>query len=160
MTTTTTQNLMIMFDGYTTITEVNRRYKELFAKWEIDKTGDRQLYWALSDAHRRVLEALTVGKPQKTESLDDPNRVSPRALRNWALREGLPLAKKGRVGRDVENAYRVAHELPLLDDGIEPGSPADIRRWARENDIPVSSRGRVHPTVIAQYNAAKEGMNE
>lgn len=149
------------FDGLQSTSEVNATFKRLYLEYGITGVYDPN-YWPLHDANRDAMAAL-IGDTRRSRSVShDDDGVSSRKLRNWALREGLPLAKKGRVSRDVENAYRSAHDMKLLDDGIEIGSPADIRRWAIANDIAVAVSGRIHLDVVEQYNAAhgKDGDDE
>jgi hypothetical protein len=56
-------------------------------------------------------------------------------IRNWAVNNGLPIAKRGRIGKDVTVAYLRAN-------------PALARATARDNGIPVGTRGRIGPEVF------------
>ena len=150
------------FDDCTTVRDIDARYHELWTEQGI--VAGSSEYWALADAHRRAHEAHVYERdhgsaPVVTER--DPDAINSRQLRNWAAKQGIGLAVKGKVPKAVQDQYRRAHEIPVAEpdrklrlsdmDGV---SNADVRAWAREHDIAVGERGRVHPDVIAAYAKA------
>ena len=126
-----------------------------------------QLYDQLQEAHRRAMERVIHGgavpKSESAHSNSGETRVRPTQLRSWAMRQGIPLARKGRVSAEIENQYRLAHDLPTLtvaprqasleDAGVSVG---EVRSWAQSAGVEVGSRGRIHPEVIAQYIATHQ----
>ena len=150
------------FDECTTAAEANATYKELYEDLGIKPFAICEDYLTLTELHRRTMERLQGDAQIAVEAASDPNRVHPRLLRNWAAVQGLPLAKRGRVSREVENAYRRAHDLPVLAEDPEPivmpegVTATTIRDWARAEGIDVGERGRLHKTLIAQYVTANE----
>lgn len=96
-----------IFEGATTIAELDSRYREAFIA--NDCSEDRDAYWKLSDAHRRAHESWTQEVRITKEVEDDPNPLSARRLRNFAAEQGISVAKRGRLPQTLIDAYIEAH---------------------------------------------------
>jgi hypothetical protein len=99
-----------IFDGVTTIAEVDRIYKDAFMKRHCDTDDDA--YWELSTEHRLALgrvtlEAVKAEGPHRY-TMSDVN-VTPHELRAWAYASGIAVGRKGRVAPDVIKAYVEDH---------------------------------------------------
>lgn len=160
------------FEGCRTASQADAVYRQLFAQHIGEMSYPLpEAYQPLSEAHRRAMERLTL-EAREDARPHDPNRVRPNELRNWLALQGIPLAKKGKVPVALENQYREAHDMPLLETSSpsEPRQPQRertdsttnrsgeldakvVRAWAREQGIAVGTRGRLHPDVYAQYVA-------
>ena len=156
--TTAHESLSDYFTDCRTPSDADDVYKRLFDELVGESPGPGDsAYIALSEAHRYTLELLST-EQAPAQVKDDDGRLRGRVLRNWAAKEGIPLAPKGRVPVGIENLYRAAHEMPLLPVDAPPASLSDagvdsptIRAWAKSQDIPCGSRGRVHPDLIRKY---------
>ena len=104
-----------IFEGATTIAELDSRYREAFIA--NDCSEDRDAYWKLSDAHRRAHESWTQEVRITKEVEDDPNPLSARRVRNWLSEQGVPFAKKGRIAQTLIDSYIAAHpsDFPTAD---------------------------------------------
>ena len=147
---------MSTFEGLNTVREIDARYKDMFG--ELRDSLDFESIFELQDIHRKALETLAHIN-EHVPADDDPNKINPRLIRNWAAQEGLSLAKKGRVSLDIENAYRREHDLPVLveDKPVRisvDASPSEVRAWAADNDIECGVRGRLNPAVLVAYAKA------
>lgn len=146
-----------VFADCRTIQETNVLYKTLFAE---HCSQDADLVYSLAEAHRRAMDRLRPDSVDQSLGSDDPDHIRPHTIRNWAMREGMPMPKRGRVPVNVENAYREAHGMELrpergrVDVGDGTVSLSEVRRWALQQEIPVSSRGRLPRTIMDQYVAA------
>ena len=112
-------------------------------------------------AHVRIVENRE--KPgAATKSGSD--RLNRNTVRSWAKYNGVVLGIGDRVTIAVENQYREAHDMALLERKQRASrlevtettgvSSREVRAWARDNGIDVGARGRVHPDVIAKYQEA------
>lgn len=145
-----------IFEGLRTVAEIDKRFKEEFYKQ--DCMNNVPAYWALSEQHRKAMEALTAAGIRITYE-PDPNRISPLQIRNWAKKQGYVLLRKGRVPLDIENAYRREHNLPIVkeDKPVKvqvDATPAEIRAWARDEGLEFAVKGRVHPDIVRAYATA------
>lgn len=168
--TTAPDPLSARFADCRTSTDADDAYKALFDELGItDPSSDNPDYMMLSEMHRQTLERITTDAPVSTPKEDD-GRVRGKTIRNWAMREGIPLRAKGKVSVTIENQYRAAHDMPPLpveplpvslgDAGVDS---ATIRAWAKDQDIVTGQRGRVHPDVIRAYieaNGSASGPDE
>ena len=136
------------FEGVTSVIEANNVYRREFLLRGIEPYGADHM--AFAELHRKALELLTYGVKVARE--DDPDKLPILVVQNWAKHMGLPLGKRG-VSLEIENAYRRAHDLPVL---REEKLSSRVRLWARENEIPVPSMGRIPPDVMAAYRGAQE----
>ena len=136
------------FEGVTSVLEANSVYRREFLLRGIEPFGTEAM--AFAELHRKALELLTYGA--KVVAEDDPNKLPTLVVQNWAKHKGLTLGKRG-VPLEVENAYRRAHDLPVL---REEKLSVKVRTWARENEILVPSAGRIPPDVMAAYNGAQK----
>lgn len=92
-----------------TTSEANSLYKRLYRDNGITRCSDD--YWRLSETHRRTMERLS-GLAVEPKPIKQPKPVEgPRNndVRNWARRQGIPLASKGRLPRDIVEQYQAAH---------------------------------------------------
>ena len=101
---------MTIFDGLTTIEDIDHRYKQAFR--ERDCENDLDAYWELSSEHRLALENVV----QEQARASGPHRysmadvqVSATELRRWARENGIGVGAKGRIGPNVIEAWMDAH---------------------------------------------------
>ena len=160
---TTAPDPLSEFATCRSVNDANDVYQRLYAELVPMEIGT---YNALSEAHRHALELLA-NDQSPAEPKEDDGRVRGRLVRNWAAKQGIPLAPKGRVAVSVENEYRAAHNMPLLPAEAPPATLEDagvsssvVRAWAIAQNIPVGARGRVHPDIIRQYIDAHGGGSE
>jgi hypothetical protein len=144
------------FNECRAVPDANSLYKALFA--EHGARADLAVYMDLSEAHRRSLERLSVEVRESADRSRTSSDVRNRAVRNWAMRQGIGLAPKGRVPESVKNAYRIAHDMPVVDSKppkstLPPidANPSEIRSWARSTGLEVGSRGRIDTDILRQY---------
>lgn len=154
--TTTVMEFVPLFAGCTSVSDANTLYKRLHKDRCVD---DPEAWIALAEAHRITMIRLTEGRePVHHEPTgDDSDRVRPLAVRNWARREGIPLARRGKVPTVVENQYRETHNLQPSTSTKDSSLASKARAWAREQGMEVGTRGRVHPDVLAAYTSAQLG---
>ena len=175
--TTTATDFTLQFEECRTIPETNDLYKRLF--WDVRADTNTELWMTLSETHRRQMERLSIEVRQNVvDQDDDPNKIRPRTLRNWAASKGIPLSRKGRVPVAIENEYRDEHGLSPLEElvipEVFPEDPVDeapaetkelhgpsgkviasvVRAWANETGVPCGARGRIGPEVIRAYELA------
>lgn len=169
---TTLPDFTEAFAACRTIVEADALYKTLHREYVGEFTYPMsEAYTPLSEAHRQAMIRMTV--EARIEALPhDPNRVRPHELRNWCRVQGIALAKHGKVSAQIENQYREAHNMDLLE--VKPpkeprvprevkvpkvrvaatgADPKVVRAWAQSQGIVVGSRGRIDSIVISKYLA-------
>lgn len=160
------------FSECKTVADTNRVFKDLFIK--LKARHDNSVADQLRESHRRSMEQIiyelrATNEPTMKRERSDSDLHGP-TVRNWAVRQGLVLPK-GRINKDIKQAYRDAHsDVPMDSPTMPPDVPqmpqdaaevplpsaAAIRVWATLEGIVVGKRGRLHPNVIEQYRAAHQ----
>lgn len=146
-----------------TIPETNELYKRLFI--QMKAAHDRSVVTQLQELHRRAMERLTVEiraveAPVRRERETDPDAIPQKSIRNWAIRRNLVVGK-GKIPMEIENQYREANHLPLIEAPPEVPSLAElgvtakeVRRWLVSEGHDTPARGRLRPDLILTYHLA------
>ncbi len=115
------------FDDCQSVAEIDRRYKEVFAR--LFGTGE-------------AVRFVEVFKSAEYRSLGD-------ASRHACERFSSSTIEREQARRDAEERRQTLAELRAQVD------PHEVREWARTHGYEIGDRGRIKPEVYAEYVAAR-----